>query len=109
MLEGKSEKLEFQEMLSSPHWKIKMSKNKTKMLKKKEPRKIQNQRKNDEKEEEMNERTTKNDPSCNDKNDHWSDHPKTQFGSIYLFFETMNIGPHYVPEKSILIERGYLD
>ena len=34
MLEGKSKKLEFQEMLSSPHWKIKMSKNKTKMLKK---------------------------------------------------------------------------
>ena len=34
MLEGKSEKLEFQEMLSSPQWKIEMSKNKTKMLKK---------------------------------------------------------------------------
>ena len=34
MLEGKSEKLEFQEMLSSPHWKIETSKNKTKMLKK---------------------------------------------------------------------------
>ena len=30
MLEGKSEKLEFQKMLSSPHWKNKMSKNKTK-------------------------------------------------------------------------------
>ena len=34
MLEGKSEKLEFQKMSSSPHWKIEMSKNKTKMLKK---------------------------------------------------------------------------
>ena len=34
MLEGKLEKLEFQEMLSSPRRKIKMSKNKTKMLKK---------------------------------------------------------------------------
>ena len=34
MLEGKSEKLEFQKMLSLPHWKIKMSKNKPKMLKK---------------------------------------------------------------------------
>ena len=33
MLKGKFEKLEFQEMLSSPHWKIEMSKNKTKMLK----------------------------------------------------------------------------
>ena len=44
MLEGKSEKLEFQEMSSSPHWKIKMSKDQTKMLKK-EPKKIENQRK----------------------------------------------------------------
>ena len=34
MLEGKSEKLEFQEMSSSPHWKIEISKNKTKMIKK---------------------------------------------------------------------------
>ena len=34
MLEGKSEKSQFQEMSSSPHWKIEMSKNKTKMLKK---------------------------------------------------------------------------
>ena len=34
MLEGKSEKLEFQEMLSSPHWKIEMSKRKTKIMKK---------------------------------------------------------------------------
>ena len=50
MLEGKFGKLEFQEMLSSPHWKIKMSKNKTKM-KKKELREMENQRKNDEKNE----------------------------------------------------------
>ena len=35
MMEGKYEKLEFQEMSSSPHWKIEMSKNKTKMIKKK--------------------------------------------------------------------------
>ena len=34
MLEGKSEKLEFKKMLSSPHWKIEMSKNKTKLSKK---------------------------------------------------------------------------
>ena len=48
---------------------------------------MENQRKNDEKkEEEMNEGTTKNDLSCNDKNDLWSDHPETQFGHIYLFF-----------------------
>ena len=51
MLEGKSEKLEFQEMSSSPHWKIEMNKNKTKMLKKKETRKIENQRKMNEKKE----------------------------------------------------------
>ena len=50
MLEGKSEKLEFQKMLSSPHWKIEMSKNKTKMIKKNELREMENQRKNDEKE-----------------------------------------------------------
>ena len=61
MLEAKSEKLEFQEMLSSPHWKIEMSKNKTKMLKKK-LREMENQRKNDEK-REMNEKTMKNDLS----------------------------------------------
>ena len=34
----------------------------------------------------MNEGTTKNVLSCNDKNDPWSDHPETQFGSIYPFF-----------------------
>ena len=33
MLEGKSEKLEFQKMLSSPHRKIEVNKSKTKMLK----------------------------------------------------------------------------
>ena len=45
-------------MLSSHHWKTEMSKNKTKLLKK-EPRKMENQRKNDEKEKEMNEGTMK--------------------------------------------------
>ena len=54
----------------------------------------------------MNTMTTKNDLSCNDP---WSDYPKTQFGPIYPFFETINPGLHYVPEKSILIECGYLD
>ena len=47
MLEGKSEKLEFQEMSSSPHWKIEISKNKTTMLKK-EPREIKKWKKRDE-------------------------------------------------------------
>ena len=61
MLEGKFEKLEFQEMSSPPHWKIKMSKNKTKMIKKREPREMENQRKKEER--EMNEKTMKNDLS----------------------------------------------
>ena len=47
MPDGKSEKLEFQEMLSSPRWKIEMSKNKTKMLKK-EPREMKKMKKRDE-------------------------------------------------------------
>ena len=42
MLEGKSEKLELQEMSSSPYWKIEMSKNKTKMIKKGESREMEN-------------------------------------------------------------------
>ena len=47
---------------------------------------MENQRKNNEKKEEMNEGKTKNDPSCNDKNDPWFNHPETQFGPIYPFF-----------------------
>ena len=57
----------------------------------------------------MNERTMKNNLSCNDKNDPWSDHPETQFGLFILSFGTPNPSLHYVPKKSILIERGYLD
>ena len=34
----------------------------------------------------MNTRITENDPSCNDKNDFWSDHPETQSELIYPFF-----------------------
>ena len=58
MLEGKCEKLEFQKMLSSPHRNIKMSKNKTKMIKKRnqEKRRIKGKRE----EREMNEKTMKN-------------------------------------------------
>ena len=44
MLEGKCEKLEFQQMLSSPYGKIEVSKSKTMMMEK-EPREIENQRK----------------------------------------------------------------
>ena len=46
MMEGKYEKLEFQEMSSSPHWKIEMSKNKTKMIKKKNQEKWRIKEKN---------------------------------------------------------------
>ena len=50
MLEGKSEKLEFQEMLSSPQWKIEMSKNKTEMLKKRNQGKQRVKKMNEKKE-----------------------------------------------------------
>ena len=48
MLEGKSEKLEFQKILSSPHRKIEVSKSKTKIMKK-EPKETENQRKKNKK------------------------------------------------------------
>ena len=93
MLEDKSEKLEFQEMSSSPHWKIKMNKNETKMLKKKEPREMENQRK-------MMKR----------KKDEWKDNEKWSLtkkilgliilkhslGLLILSFGTPNPGLHYV-------------
>ena len=50
MLEGKSEKLEFQEMSSSPHWKIKWARTKQKRWKK-ELRELENQKKMNEKNE----------------------------------------------------------
>ena len=34
---------------------------------------------------------------------------KHSLGLFILSFETMNLDLHYVPEKSILIECGYLD
>ena len=71
MLEGKYEKLEFQKMSSSPHWKIEVSRSKTKILKK------------ELKKEKWTERQWKMILSWNDP---WSDHPKTQFGPTYPFF-----------------------
>ena len=62
MLEGKSEKLEFQEMSSSSHWKIKNEQEQTKNAEKGTKRKIENQRKMNEK-REMNVKTMKNDLS----------------------------------------------
>ena len=72
MLEGKSKKLEFQEMSSSPHWKIEMSKNKTKMIKKWTKRNGESKEKWWKR--EMNKKTMKNDLSWNDP---WSDHLET--------------------------------
>ena len=84
--------------------KNKMSKNKTKTLKK-ELRELENQRKNDEKERWMKRQ--------------WKMifHEmilglitlKHSLGLLILSFETPNPDPHYVPKKSILIECGYLD
>ena len=50
MLEGKSEKLEFLEMLSSPHWKMEMIKNKTKLLGKRNQEKWRIKKKNEKNE-----------------------------------------------------------
>ena len=47
------------------------------MLKKGTKRNGEPKKKLMKKEEEMNEGTTNNDLSCNDKNDPWSDHPET--------------------------------
>ena len=85
--------------------KNKMSKNKTKTLKK-ELRELENQRKNDEK-WETNEKTMKNDSFMK-----WSLVKitlKHNLGLFILSFETINPGLHYVHGKSILIEYGYLD
>ena len=65
MLEGKSEKLEFQKMSSSPHWKTKMSKNKTKILEKRNQEKWRIKEKW-WKERKMNEKIMKSDLSWND-------------------------------------------
>ena len=82
MLEGKYEKLEFQDMLSSPHWRIKKWARTNKKCWKKKQKKNRESKKNDEK-RKMNEKTMKNDLSWNDP---WSDHPETQFGPTYPFF-----------------------
>ena len=79
MLEGKSEKLEFQETSSSPRWKIEMSKNKTKMLKK-------GTKRNGELKKKWWTNGQRKMIFRDDKNDPWSDHPETQFGPTYPFF-----------------------
>ena len=69
---------------------------------------MENQRKK-RKEREMNTRTTKNDPSRDIKMFLGQITLKYNLGLFILSFETMNPGLHYVLEKSILIERGYVD
>ena len=98
MLEGKSEKLEVSRDVELTPLKNKMSKNKTKTLKKK----LREER-------EMNTKTTENDPSGDIKMILGPITLRYNLGLFILFFETINLGLHYVPEKSILIERGYLD
>ena len=85
MLEGKSEKLEFQKILSSPYRKIEVSESKTKIMKKENRESKKNKWK-----KEMNEKTMKNDLS---RNDPWSDHPETQFGPTYPFFRNLEPKP----------------
>ena len=97
MLEGKSEKLEFQEMSNSPHWKIKWARTKQKHWKRNQ-------------EKWKNERRMKG---------QWKMifHEmilglitlKHSLGLLILPFGTPNPGLHYILEKSILIEYGYLD
>ena len=70
------------------------------MSKRKKLKELENQRKRNEK-KEMNKKTM--------KNDLWSDLPEIQFGPIIFSFKIMNPGLYYVPEKSILIKRGYVD
>ena len=108
MLEGKSEKLEFQEILSSPHWKKKKWARTKQKCGKKELKEMENKK-------------------MMKKKKRWTKGQrkmilhvmikmilglitlKHNLGLSILSFETMNLGPHYVPKKSILIEQGYLD
>ena len=62
---------------------------------------MENQRKNDEKEEEMNEGTTKNDPSYNDKMILGLITLKHSLDLLILSFGTPNPSLHYVPKKFI--------
>ena len=57
----------------------------------------------------MNTRTTENDPSRDIKMIPGQITLKHNLGLFIISIETMNLGLRYVPEKFILIERGYLD
>ena len=78
-----------------------MSKSKTKVLKK-EPKEMENQRKDEKKNKE-------NDPSRDEKMILGLITLKYNLGLFIISFGIINSGLHYVLEKSILIECGYLD
>ena len=83
-----------------------MSISKTKVLKN-EPREMENQRKNDKKKDEKKDK--KNDLSRDEKMILGLIILKYNLSLFILSFKTMNLSLHYVPEKFILIECGYLD
>ena len=110
MLEGKFEKLEFPRNVELTSLENRNEQEQNKNVEKRNQEKWRIKEKNDEKEEEMNEGTTKNDLSCNDKKMILGLITlKHNLGLFILSFETINPDLHYVPEKSILIECGYLD
>ena len=93
MLKGRCEKLKFQKTLSLSYRKIETSKSKTKVLKK-EPREMENKKK-------IKRRIKKMILGLIIL--------KHNLDLFILSFGTINPGLHYVPEKSILIECGYLN
>ena len=68
---------------------------------------MENQRKNKKKKDEKKDK--ENDPLCDEKMILGLIALKYNLGLFILSFGTINPGLHYVPEKSILIEYGYLD
>ena len=94
-------------MLSSLHWeKIEMSKSIKKVLKK-EPREMENQRKNEKKKDEKKDK--ENHPSRDEKIILGLITLKYNLGLFILSFGTIYPSLHYIPEKLILIECGYLN
>ena len=106
MMEGKYEKkMEFQKLLSSPFREIWVSKSKAKMLERELKKNIEEKwiekraRKKmswNENEEKQGRKTKAELVLHMMKNDPWSNYPKTQFGSTYLFFRNPEPSLHYV-------------
>ena len=108
MLKGTCVKWSFKRCWDHSIEKIEMSKSKTKMLEREQKRKNGESKQKKSKERDTNRRIKK-----------WSFAwwkmilglitSKHSLGLFILSFETINLGLHYVPENSILIEHGYLD